>query len=395
MAYKNFKSSKGIELDYTYPYSVVQKIIRSNSSTEIDSNDTTTFNAIEYAVAISQGSKTRSSKIIYQTNGTDVDMTEYGIIETGGTISGLSITGSISGQDAKLNITITDAATTMAVVKLNKNLNFIKVPLIEGGTLASDSTYYYRTFTSSGTLLVKNTDLACDILMVAGGGAGASNGGGGGAGGLLYLSSQSLAEASYPVVVGAGGIMVNDLPSNGSNSTFNGYSAIGGGHGGTGAFNENYNGGYANSGGSGGGAGMYRSYPGGLGTSGQGYAGGYGLNGYKFAGGGGGAGQAGGNVNDSYPRYCKGGNGLNTYSDWATATSTGDNGYYAGGGSGSRGDDNFESGGLGGGGKGAGANDYYKPSAGLANTGGGGGGGYLGSAGGSGIIIVRYLKTAV
>ena len=97
-----------------------------------------------------------------------------------------------------------------------------------------------------------------------------------------------------------------------------------------------------------------------------------------------------------------GGNGLNTWSSWASATGTGaNNGYYAGGGGG--GVDSTlggvpivgGTGGLGGGGKGSDSQGGPSPvaGAGLSNTGGGGGGGHdyrIGGTGGSGIVIVRY-----
>ena len=58
---------------------------------------------------------------------------------------------------------------------------------VTGGTLASDATFYYRTFTGNGTLGVKGFTLTADILVVAGGGGGGypntAGGGGGGAGG--------------------------------------------------------------------------------------------------------------------------------------------------------------------------------------------------------------------
>ena len=74
-----------------------------------------------------------------------------------------------------------------------------------GGTLSSDSTYYYRAFTASGTFEVSNGPLVADILVIAGGGGcGSSYGGGGGAGGLLYFTSQSL-SGSYTVTIGGGG----------------------------------------------------------------------------------------------------------------------------------------------------------------------------------------------
>jgi len=98
--------------------------------------------------------------------------------------------------------------------------------VVTGGTLASDSTYYYRTFTANGTLSVSGVALACDYLVVAGGGAGGSSGGGGGGG--LRSSSATLSVGSFNAVVGAGGTTFN----NGNNSSFNSLASTGGGQGG-------------------------------------------------------------------------------------------------------------------------------------------------------------------
>ncbi len=87
-----------------------------------------------------------------------------------------------------------------------------------------------------------------------------------------------------------------------------------------------------------------------------------------------------------------GGIGLD-YSTWATATSSGDSGYFAGGGGGAGRTNGGAAGGTGGGGAG-GTNTGTD---GTTNTGGGGGGTAPTSgtntpgAGGSGIVIVRYL----
>ena len=87
-----------------------------------------------------------------------------------------------------------------------------------------------------------------------------------------------------------------------------------------------------------------------------------------------------------------GGIGLD-YSTWATATSSGDSGYYAGGGGGA----GRTNGGVAGGTGGGGAGGTNTGTNGTANTGGGGGGTAPTSgtntpgAGGSGIVIVRYL----
>ena len=69
--------------------------------------------------------------------------------------------------------------------------------LATGGVITYDNTYYYHTFTSSGTFTPKQA-LTADILVVAGGGGGGSDsGGGGGAGGLLAFTSQSLSATNY------------------------------------------------------------------------------------------------------------------------------------------------------------------------------------------------------
>jgi hypothetical protein len=247
-----------------------------------------------------------------------------------------------------------------------------------------------------------------ESLVIAGGGGGGSdnsNGGagGGGAGGLLYSSSVAISSGTaYTVTVGAGGAGAtagsNARGTNGNNSVFSSSTAIGGGAGGGGNSGGGQSAGA--SGGSGGGADGNGSVSGGSGTSGQGNAGGSGgsgSGGVQSPGGGGGAGAVGGNGGGSVGN---GGAGVNTYSTWATATSTGASGYYAGGGGG--GQDNFRGPGTGGAGGGAtgGVGGSTGP-AGTVNTGGGAGGGPYGGGGtgpagglgGSGIVIIRYAGT--
>ena len=259
-----------------------------------------------------------------------------------------------------------------------KKDNILPAPKATGGDISYAGGYWYHAFKASGTF-TPTVSLTADVLLVAGGGGGRSNnGGGGGAGGLLYTAGTSLTATGYPVVVGGGG----GRDSSGSDSTFNTSTAIGGGRGGQNSVGA--------SGGSGGG-GNYAA--GGAGTAGQGNAGGAGQS-NNVSGGGGGAGSAGGAANSS--QGGAGGTGSSAYSTWASATSTGVGGYYAGGGGGpSQGGSSGGAGGAGGGGQGNSEN--YAPSVGtgVTNTGGGGGGGFYsaaqGFAGGSGIVIVRYL----
>jgi hypothetical protein len=275
---------------------------------------------------------------------------------------------------------------------------------VTGGTLTSDSTYYYRTFTGNGTLLVENAGLAVDILVIAGGGSGgAGTGGGGGAGGLINISGYPLTASSYTVTIGAGGTNDSvDIGTSGVNTTVsNGartLTALGGGYGGsseTGSPGPTFN---AASGGSGGGAQGYyagNTTPGSAtqpsttndgvatyATTGFGNAGGSpNTIPQGHSGGGGGAGAAGANGTTG-----AGGAGLQL-SISGTAQ------WYAAGGSGGA-NGTTSTNGIGG--------YHVSPSgtAGATNTGSGGGGGYghadgFGGAGGSGIVIVRYLRTAV
>lgn len=266
-----------------------------------------------------------------------------------------------------------------------------------GNVIATDGTYWYHAFRTSGTF-VPQTPLTCEVLVVAGGGASGygSGGGAGGAGGLSYQSGRSV-SSSTTVTVGGGGAGTNPTEANGGNGSNSVFGTIisnggGGGGGGSGDFNgvTGGSGGGGNAGnGNAGGNGAAANQGNTGGATGYGNAGGNGnANGagnIGASGGGGGAGAAGTNgiFNGSNAVGGNGGNGLNTWSSWATATSTGDGGYYAGGGAGFAGNTGAVQGtrGLGGGGA-SGAVGY-------TNT-GGGAGGAAGANGGSGIVIIRY-----
>jgi hypothetical protein len=270
-----------------------------------------------------------------------------------------------------------------------------------GDVVVTDGNYWYHAFLSSGTFTPQRP-ISVEVLTIAGGGSGGSGGanfgGGGGAGGLLYTASNSVTGSSYPVVVGAGGALSSQADgNNGSNSSFNLLTAVGGG-GGAGTSLSSGTARAGKSGGSGGGATYWNggTAAGGAPTSGQGNKGGditSSVNNNRAGAGGGGAGVAGANVVTNGTGTV-GGNGVNTYSSWASATGTGVSGYYAGGGAGG-GDAQAAagaiSGGLGGGGN---AQWVVSGVAGVANTGSGGGGSidpsYVSGAGGSGIVIVRY-----
>jgi len=308
-----------------------------------------------------------------------------------------------------------------------------------GGTITeiTDGGVDYRvhTFTSSGTFEVTSGSNDIDVLVVGGGGSGGTHhGGGGGAGGLVYKSAHPVTLGSYSVVVGDGGDGVltpgnttSNLEGNpGSDSTFDGFVALGGGGGNGYDITDRR---VSQNGGSGGGGANWDSATlGGLaeqpGTNptadiDAGNAG-YDTPGNEDIGGGGGG--AGGAPGGGYNNM-DGGAGL-FFGD-KFGTTLGDNGWFAGGGGAGNyrnpgtnttdtGFGNGGSGNFGGGGRGGvtftgshrtdnesgtqGTDGPLVPEIdGIDGTGGGGGGipSYFGTekasgAGGSGIVIVRY-----
>ena len=272
--------------------------------------------------------------------------------------------------------------------------------LVTGGIASESETHFYRTFLSSDSLSVSGGNLPVEVFSVAGGGQGGFNqymywsGKGGGAGGVISGSLTLSENDTYAVVVGAGAPSQYFPPAKGSNSKIVSsslgtvFESVGGG-----GASDIYGWEAPIAGGSG---------PGGTGLGYfdpvQGNSGGAGN------GGGGGAGQPG---QDGQAGGTQGGDGTPAYSDWGLATGTGElvagTYYYAGGGCGNGWNEPvFGRGGYGGGGgaqrPGSGYGIYPGPSSGLANTGGGGSAAchtYGGQNGGSGLVIIRYLKEAV
>ena len=269
--------------------------------------------------------------------------------------------------------------------------------------------YRSHTFLANGSFYLSDTK-SVDILVVAGGGGGhgsyqSPGGGGGGAGGFQTFTSQSLTSGKYTVIVGRGGVggkgdggSITNRPTSGENSSFGTLTAsVGGGYGG--GYGSSFD---AADGGSGGG----EAYGGGAGsgTSGQGNDGGSAANTIpdQNAAGGGGAGAAGEDAADGVLNA--GGGGIGSTNDYRNGTDI----YYAGGGGGGGGYGGAHAtyGGRGGGGRGGySVADYTAASGtdGLPNTGSGGGGGggpigaidqtqVVGGNGGSGIVIVRYVR---
>jgi len=291
------------------------------------------------------------------------------------------------------NITITssdniEGATEDVLIDYNKgSVNIVYSDATKGWIVKSAANETATALASSS--------ITIDYLVVAGGGGGASSGnfnGGGGAGGLrtsygstsgggasAETSVSLLKGTNYTVTVGSGG----SAGSSGSNSVFDTITSIGGG------------GAVASSSGTSGGSGAGGAEGGGIGGAAvtspvvHGYAGGNGHSGGDYGGGGGGAFEPG-----STDSVHHGGDGLEVNIIGGTGN------YYAGGGGGAHRTSlfgNVQNGGDGGGGRGATYQGGQTSQPGTSNTGGGGGGGVTvgltGSAGGSGVVILRYPNT--
>lgn len=247
-----------------------------------------------------------------------------------------------------------------------------------GDIITTFGGYKYHVFTTSGTLAF--TQLATGgtnveaIIVGGGGGGGAKRGGGGGAGGFTYVTVGATAS-SYSVTIGAGGAGAPGQTSMGSDGSLSrlfmtGATVAGGGGGSGGWSGTAGSGGVPN--GSGGGGGEVG--PGGGGGTQPGAGNGTGNAGgakVSLGGSGGGGAATAGSAGPSGA----GGLGNSSFSAWGTITGT--TTVYSTGG---RGGDS-----------GAGTSGP----AGTPNTGNGGEGaddnsGFVGGAGGSGIIVVRY-----
>jgi hypothetical protein len=94
--------------------------VTGNTATTVDTTALSAFTSIEYMVSLKQGSKIRTSKVVVQTDGTSVDMTEFAITETGGTIAGVVVSAAVSSTNCVLQVTATDGGSTNVTVKFSK-----------------------------------------------------------------------------------------------------------------------------------------------------------------------------------------------------------------------------------------------------------------------------------
>jgi hypothetical protein len=107
----------------TLPNAKIETItvtLNSNTQTLIDAFIMSDYPSVEYLVQIKQGSSVRCSKVHVVTNGTDIDKTEYGIIEIGSSIPGVLVEVSTSSTNGLLYVTVTNAASSSTKVSIVK-----------------------------------------------------------------------------------------------------------------------------------------------------------------------------------------------------------------------------------------------------------------------------------
>jgi hypothetical protein len=111
---------------FTGSITLNSKVNVSTSTTTVSANTATIINTLsasanrsaEYLVQVTQGTKQTVSKIIMIHDGTTANISEYGVIELGGTRIPLTLSATMSGTDVLLQATITDANTTSATVEI-------------------------------------------------------------------------------------------------------------------------------------------------------------------------------------------------------------------------------------------------------------------------------------
>jgi hypothetical protein len=98
------------------------QLVNVNTITTVDSFAKATFRSAKYLVQVTQGTKYTTSEVLLAHDGTDSFMSEYAVIELGASRIPMTVSTSISGSNVLLRVTITDAASTNATVKVARTL---------------------------------------------------------------------------------------------------------------------------------------------------------------------------------------------------------------------------------------------------------------------------------
>lgn len=107
-----------ITLDSTGELNTSTQVVTVNTITTVDSFSKTAYRTAKYLIQVSQGTKYTTSEVLLAHDGTDSYMSEYAVIELGASRIPMTISTSISSGNVLLRVTITDAASTQATVKV-------------------------------------------------------------------------------------------------------------------------------------------------------------------------------------------------------------------------------------------------------------------------------------
>ena len=111
-----------ITLDSTGELNTSTQVVTVNTITTVDSFSKTAYRTAKYLIQVSQGTKYTSSEVLLAHDGTDSYMSEYAVIELGASRIPMTVSTSISAGNVLLRVTITDAASTQATVKVARTL---------------------------------------------------------------------------------------------------------------------------------------------------------------------------------------------------------------------------------------------------------------------------------
>ena len=118
----NTMSAGAITIDSTGELNTSTQAVSVNTITTVDSFDKTVYRTAKYLIQVTQGSKYTSSEVLLVHDGTTSYMSEYAVIELGASRIPMTVSTSISSGNVLLRVTITDAASTNATVKVARTL---------------------------------------------------------------------------------------------------------------------------------------------------------------------------------------------------------------------------------------------------------------------------------
>ena len=116
----SFDGSANISIPYSgltgAPMSSGSASVATTTSTSVDSWAIATYRSAEYLIQVTQGTNYQVSKLLVIHNGTTVSYTEYGVLETNGSLA--TFTPAISGGNVVLSVVMGSA--TSASISIQK-----------------------------------------------------------------------------------------------------------------------------------------------------------------------------------------------------------------------------------------------------------------------------------